>query len=112
VALTLGTSDEEYLTKLAAALDEAFQKCQPPPQLLVYNAGTDILAGDPLGGLNVSENGVLKRDEMVFQAALKHGVPVVMMTSGGYSKDSAPCIAHSIENLVQKFGFGVAGVEE
>jgi histone deacetylase 11 len=106
VPLRLGTSDEEYLKKLSSALEEAFRRCQPPPQLLVYNAGTDILVGDPLGGLNVSEQGVIRRDEMVFEAALKHKVPVVMMTSGGYSKNSAACIAHSIENLVQKFGFG------
>lgn len=111
VPLFLGTGDKEYLTKLSAALDEAFRRCQPPPQLVVYNAGTDILAGDPLGGLDVSEQGVIERDEMVFQAALKHGVPLVMITSGGYSKDSAACIAHTIENLAHKFGFGV-GVED
>jgi len=111
VPLYLGTGDKEYLNKLSAALDEAFQRCLPPPQLVVYNAGTDILVGDPLGGLNVSQQGVIERDEMVFHAALKHGVPLVMMTSGGYSKDSAACIAHSIENLARKFGFGV-GIDE
>ena len=66
-----------------------------------------MLVGDPLGGMSVSFEGVIKRDEMVFEEALKHGVPVVMVTSGGYSKQSAPCIAKSVENLITKFGMGI-----
>ena len=107
IPLPGGANDEMYLSALRAGLKEAFEKCQPPPQLLVYNAGTDVLVGDPLGGMSVSFEGVIKRDEMVFEEALKHGVPVVMVTSGGYSKQSAPCIAKSVENLITKFGMGL-----
>ena len=32
---------------------------------VVYNAGTDVLAGDPLGRLGVSHAGVVERDELV-----------------------------------------------
>jgi Histone deacetylase domain len=46
-ALHTGCADEEYLAALSSALDEAFQKCQP--HLVIHNAGTDILIGDPLG---------------------------------------------------------------
>ncbi|KAH0969475.1 hypothetical protein GBA52_028656 [Prunus armeniaca] len=36
------------------------------PELIVYNAGTDILDGDPLGRLKISPDGITNRDEKVF----------------------------------------------
>lgn len=106
VPLPGGTADGAYLAALSSALEEAFTRCVPPPQLLVYNAGTDVLAGDPLGGLGLTPEGVVARDEAVFTAAASRGVPVVMLTSGGYTDASAPCIARSIENLARRFGVG------
>ena len=47
VELKCGTQDTEYLTKLDGALDQAAREFQP--DLILYNAGTDILKGDPLG---------------------------------------------------------------
>lgn len=48
VELLPGTADDVYLHKLQQALDAA-AVLMPQPQLIIYNAGTDILAGDPLG---------------------------------------------------------------
>ncbi|RZC68285.1 hypothetical protein C5167_031533 [Papaver somniferum] len=72
------------------------------PELVVYNAGTDILDGDPLGQLKVSPNGVASRDEKVFRFAKKKNIPLVMLTSGGYMKSSAKVIADSLMNLSVK----------
>ena len=72
------------------------------PQLIIYNAGTDILDGDPLGNLKISPEGVVIRDEKVFRFAKDQNIPLVMMTSGGYMKSSARVIADSITNLSQK----------
>lgn len=47
VELKCGTQDTDYLTKLESALDQAAREFQP--DLILYNAGTDILKGDPLG---------------------------------------------------------------
>jgi histone deacetylase 11 len=98
-----GQATEAYLTTVREALEEAFQRCSPPPQLLVYNAGTDILNGDPLGLFHVSPSGVIERDEIVMTAALRHGVPVVMLLSGGYTDASTRCIADSLENIDRRF---------
>jgi histone deacetylase 11 len=46
------TEDGEYLDEVAKNFDEALREFSP--QLIVYNAGTDILKGDPLGCLSVS----------------------------------------------------------
>jgi histone deacetylase 11 len=72
------------------------------PQLIVYNAGTDILDGDPLGRLKISPQGVVIRDEKVFRFAKDQSIPLLMLTSGGYMKSSARVIADSIINLSNK----------
>jgi len=70
--------------------------------LIVYNAGTDILDGDPLGKLEISPEGVVTRDEKVFRFAKDQNIPLLMLTSGGYMKSSARVIADSIINLSNK----------
>ena len=70
---------------------------------VIYNAGTDILGGDPLGNWSVTERGVIKRDEIVFKNAFKFDIPVVMLLSGGYQKKTARVISKSIKNLFEKF---------
>jgi len=54
--------------------------------------------------MDLSAEAILKRDELVFQMALDHGVPIVMLLSGGYQKKNAEIIAASIINLINKFG--------
>ncbi|KAJ1278578.1 hypothetical protein BS78_04G089900 [Paspalum vaginatum] len=100
VELDSGTKTEEYLENLNKALKVAKRTFQP--QLIVYNAGTDILDGDPLGRLKVSPEGVAIRDEKVFRFAKDQNVPLLMLTSGGYMKSSARVIADSIINLSKK----------
>eukprot|EP01025_Chloroclados_australasicus_P037545 TRINITY_DN3833_c3_g1_i4.p2 TRINITY_DN3833_c3_g1~~TRINITY_DN3833_c3_g1_i4.p2 ORF type:complete len:227 (-),score=25.73 TRINITY_DN3833_c3_g1_i4:562-1242(-) len=92
------TTDEEYLSKLRNALKYAKQKFTP--DIIIYNAGTDILVGDPLGRMNVSKEGVCKRDEMVWRFALEQQIPICMVLSGGYAKDSANAIACSLKNIL------------
>ncbi|XP_023635959.1 histone deacetylase 2 [Capsella rubella] len=97
VEVASGTTTEEYLRKLDEALEVASRNFQP--ELVIYNAGTDILDGDPLGLLKISPDGVTSRDEKVFRFAREKNIPLVMLTSGGYMKLSARVIADSIENL-------------
>ncbi|CAA7397275.1 unnamed protein product [Spirodela intermedia] len=100
VELASGTKTEEYLERLERALQVA--RGGFDPELVVYNAGTDILDGDPLGLLKVNPEGVKLRDEMVFRFAREKNSPLVMLTSGGYMKSSARVIADSIVNLATK----------
>ena len=37
------------------------------PDVLIYNAGTDVLDGDPLGCLSITPEGIIERDEIVFR---------------------------------------------
>ncbi|KAJ9588992.1 hypothetical protein L9F63_017687 [Diploptera punctata] len=91
------TEDNEYLHKVEENLEEALREFHP--DVLVYNAGTDILDGDRLGLLAISGQGIIRRDELVFMKARERRVPIVMLTSGGYLKKTARIIADSIQNL-------------
>ena len=71
--------------------------------MVIYNAGTDCMHGDPLGRLNISPQGIVNRDEAVFDECFKAKVPIVMVLSGGYQLSNAPVIADSIRNLISKF---------
>ena len=46
------TRDAEYLRLVRKHVKEALEEFSP--QLIVYNAGTDVLEGDPLGALSIS----------------------------------------------------------
>lgn len=95
-----GTGDEAYLTTVRAALIDAMSSFRP--QLVIYNAGTDIYCNDSLGDLNVSAQGIIARDELVFQCCKDERVPIAMVLSGGYSQESAGIIVDSLSNLHAK----------
>jgi histone deacetylase 11 len=52
VELGFWVDDREYLTLLRTHLEGALNEFTP--DVIVYNAGTDILDGDPLGCLSIS----------------------------------------------------------
>lgn len=45
---------------------------------------------------------MIQRDELVFKYVKQRGVPIFMVTSGGYQKNNAQVIAASIQNLHSK----------
>ncbi|KAK3578775.1 hypothetical protein CHS0354_035683 [Potamilus streckersoni] len=94
------TKDDEYLNLVESNIEDALNEFQT--DIIVYNAGTDILEGDPLGCLSITPKGIIQRDEIVFEKARKRGIPVLMVTSGGYQKTTARIIADSIINLKTK----------
>lgn len=101
VALQCGASDEEYLERLKDALEHSKKRFHP--DMIIYNAGTDILTGDRLGLLEVTPQGVIERDQIIFQFAVDTQTPITMLQSGGYTKLTHKVIADSITNLVSKF---------
>ncbi|GIL78729.1 hypothetical protein Vretimale_366 [Volvox reticuliferus] len=103
VELRSGAEDDEILGRLHAALAVAAATL-PRPDLVIYNAGTDVLAGDQLGRLGMSAGGVVQRDETVWRWCRDVArAPIVMTLSGGYTRESAGVITASIRNLFEKF---------
>lgn len=110
VEVASGTTTSEYLSRLDGALKVAAGAFDP--ELIIYNAGTDVLDGDPLGRLKISPNGIAARDEKVFMFARERDIPLVMLTSGGYMKSSAKVIADSITNLAKKSLISMESVQD
>lgn len=90
VHLSDGMGDDEYLSRLHGALDLALGFS---PQLMVYVAGADPYRDDQLGGLKLTMDGLKERDRLVFDQALRKGVPVVVTLAGGYAHNTADTVA-------------------
>ena len=77
------SGDIRYLEAVEEALDLCFEH---QPELLLFQAGVDALAADALGKLNVTRTGMQQRNEIVFERAQRHNIPVVVFMGGGYAK--------------------------
>lgn len=91
------TNDAYYLEILSQSLPQAIEAINP--DLIIYNAGTDVYEKDPIGALSLSKEGIVKRDQIVFEHAMNRCIPIAMVLSGGYHADSHTIISQSIENL-------------
>lgn len=85
VHLPDGTGDDAYLAQLSAVCRTAIPAFQP--DLIAYVAGSDPYCQDKLGGLSLTAEGMLRRDETVFETAKSHGVPVFVTLAGGYARE-------------------------
>jgi acetoin utilization deacetylase AcuC-like enzyme len=92
VELPDGCGDEEYLAALERSLPCALEGAD----LVFFQGGVDPLAGDRLGRLRLTHAGLRARDRMVFEAARRRNVPVVITLGGGYADPvSASVEAHA-----------------
>lgn len=85
IELADGTGDDAYLARLATALPRVLNAARP--DLVMYLAGADPLAGDRLGRLALSFAGLARRDAMVLDACREVGLPVAITIAGGYGRN-------------------------
>jgi acetoin utilization deacetylase AcuC-like enzyme len=85
VDLPDGTGDDDYLAWLDNALSSGLRQFEP--DLICYVAGADPYRNDQLGGLDLSVEGLKKRDELVFRVARARNIPVMVTYAGGYAQD-------------------------
>ncbi len=85
VELPDGCGDQEYLTRLRAALDTLWQAHRDAlPGLVFYLAGADPHEGDRLGRLRVTMQGMAERDRLVIEACRRRGIALAISMAGGY----------------------------
>lgn len=84
VPLADGLGDDAYLAILEETLAPFLHEQQP--QLILYQAGVDPFAGDRLGRLSLSLDGLLQREQLI--ARLAAGVPLASTVGGGYGDDA------------------------
>jgi len=105
VDLADGVQDSEYLDKLSEALDAAL--CQLVPDVLFYVAGADPYQEDQLGGLHLTLEGLLKRDQLVLKTFRQRRIPAHVTLAGGYAvkvEDTVTIHAHTVRAVKEIFG--------
>jgi len=99
VSLPTGTGDDVYIKTTEAALRESIEECNP--QLVLYDAGVDVHASDDLGGFELTDEGLIRREALVIDTCVGRGIPVAAVVGGGYDKDMEAlarrhCILHHV----------------
>jgi acetoin utilization deacetylase AcuC-like enzyme len=90
IELDDGTGDENYLAMLEEGVQRALALANA--DLAIYLAGADPYAGDRLGRLKVSMEGLARRDKFVLEICNQQQLPVAVTMAGGY--------AHQVEDIV------------
>ena len=89
IALPDHVEDAAYLSaveELLKAVDEF------KPDFIFYQMGVDPLIHDKLGKMNISFDGLLKRDQLVLSYTFSNQIPISLALGGGYAEP----IEHSV----------------
>jgi acetoin utilization deacetylase AcuC-like enzyme len=98
VGLADGLGDAAYLRALDASLPALLDATAP--DLVMLQAGVDVLAGDRFGRLGLSEDGVVERELRVARWCRDAGVPLATTLGGGYHPELARTVAAHAAGLV------------
>lgn len=85
LALEDGAGDEVFLGAVEEGLRAAVDGFRP--DLVIYLAGADPYAGDSLGRMCVTKEGLKARDRRVLERCRARDIPVAIAMAGGYAKD-------------------------
>lgn len=83
IALPDGASDELFLESLTSGLQVVSDF---DPDFIFYQMGVDPLKEDKLGKMNLTFDGLIKRDEQVLKFAQSRGLPISLALGGGYAE--------------------------
>jgi len=85
IGLANNMQDDEYLGIVDDALSFLLKELNP--DLVLYDAGVDIWQQDGLGKLDITWQGIEKRDNLVLKRCIEHNTPVATVIGGGYDRD-------------------------
>ena len=106
VPLADGTGDDEYLTVLEATLAPFLDAHEP--DLILYQAGVDPYAGDRLGRLALTRDGLRARERLVARLVRARGLSLASTVGGGYG-DDALAIARRHVDAILTLGEALSG---
>jgi len=78
-------NDVKYINILTKTLDQI--ESNFTPEIVFYDAGVDVHSNDDLGNLNLTDDGIKKRDEIVCEYFKEKKIPLCTVIGGGYSKN-------------------------
>lgn len=98
VALPDGTGDAAYLAALTETLVPMID--EEAPDLILYQAGVDPFAGDSLGRLALTAEGLVARDRFIAQLARDRRIPLASALGGGYGTDAVEVSRRHVASIV------------
>ena len=84
VELEDNMEDKQYIEILKFYLNQLNQENF---DFVFYIAGVDVHFNDRLGKLNISDDGIKERDEIITENFFSKGIPLCGVLGGGYNKD-------------------------
>ena len=95
ISIPAGSNDDYYLSQISQTLKEIDSRISP--DIVLYDAGIDIFKEDGLGNLNISQKGIIQRDQIILENFKNKRIPIATVIGGGYSIDLHELAArHSI----------------
>jgi acetoin utilization deacetylase AcuC-like enzyme len=85
VPLVDGLGDDGYLAALETTLAPMLDAERP--DLILYQAGVDPFGGDRLGRLDLTDEGLVRREQLIARLAIERGLPLASTVGGGYGDD-------------------------
>lgn len=85
IALEPGTNDEAYLQTLIESLPALLATHRP--DLVFFNAGVDPHHEDKLGRLDLTDQGLVRRERFVLETCAAAAIPTACVLGGGYAPD-------------------------
>ena len=85
VPLPGGVDDDGYAETLERTLAPLLDEVAPT--LVLFQGGVDPFAGDRLGRLALSEEGLVRRDRLVARLLIDRAIPFASTVGGGYGDD-------------------------
>lgn len=99
IELPSGCGDETYLSTLNHWLNRVKKGDAGDIDLIFFQAGVDILEEDRLGRLSITQNGIERRNKMVFDLANSLGCPLCITMGGGYPRNDWEPILQAHANV-------------
>ncbi len=109
IELPNGINNQQYIDILSVNLVKAIASFKP--DIVLYQAGVDLLWCDKLGKFSMTLDGLKKRDELVLQTFTELNIPVAICLGGGYSPNIQLVVdAHcntviAAKNILKKYDF-------
>ena len=85
IGLEKGLADQAYLDIVERSLIQLLDQVEP--DIVLYDAGIDVWQDDELGYLNITQQGIENRDQLVLETCLQRHIPVLTVIGGGYDSD-------------------------
>ena len=101
IPLPSGTTGDLYLEALEEFLPLFFRIANP--ELVIYQAGCDVLHNDRLGNLKLTLDDVYRRDRYIYDTVYKNNkIPLVILAGGGYSENTYKARINTISLIAQE----------